>query len=344
METQHKVLNFGELLLRMSPNNNGEWIRENMISTFIGGAELNVATALSKWEIPCKYITALPNNSISTDILQYLNKINIDTTSIQISGNRIGIYYLPQGLDVKNNGVVYDRAYSSFSELQKGMIDWESILKDITWVHLSAINPAISENITEVCLELLNVASKLGKTISLDLNYRAKLWNYGKNPNEVIPEIAQYCDVIMGNIWAANKLLNAPLVELTSDENITEKYLNQSLISSEFITKNFPKVKHVANTFRFDSKFDSIEYFATLFSNNTFHISNKINVNDIKSKIGTGDCFMAGVIYGITQNWEPSKTINFASTAAIGKLFEVSDATNQTLENILSNMNTYNSI
>ena len=252
METQHKVLNFGELLLRMSPNNNGEWIRENMISTFIGGAELNVATALSKWEIPCKYITALPKNSISTDILQYLNKINIDTTSIQISGNRIEIYYLPQGLDVKNNGVVYDRAYSSFSELQTSIIDWESILKDITWVHLSAINPAISKNITEVCLELLKVASKLGKTISLDLNYRAKLWNYGKNPNEVIPEIAQYCDVIMGNIWAANKLLNAPLVELTSDENITEKYLNQSLISSEFITKNFPKVKHVANTFRFD--------------------------------------------------------------------------------------------
>ncbi len=202
-----KIFCFGELLLRMSPELNREWIHENKIPTFLGGAELNVATAISKWNIPTKYCTALPNNYFSTEILEELELKNIETSSVHLSGNRIGIYYMPQGADLKNAAVIYDRNYSSLSELKPGMLNWDELLKDCTWFHFTAISPALNQNVADGCLEGLKAASAKGSTISVDLNYRAKLWKYGKEPKELMPELVQYCNVIMGNIWAVEILL-----------------------------------------------------------------------------------------------------------------------------------------
>lgn len=305
--------------------------------TYVGGAELNVATALAKWEVPSKYWTALPDNALSHDLIQYMDEKKIDSSSVHFSGNRIGVYYLPQGSDLKNAGVIYDRAYSSFSELQIGTIDWDKALEDVSWLHFSAINPALNTNVAALCLELLRVASQKRITISLDLNFRAKLWKYGKEPVDVMPELAQYCDLIMGNIWAANKLLGIPLNDSMLVSGSKAGYLDHGLLTSEALIKKFPKVKNVANTFRFDAGEGEILYYATLYNQGQMHVSSEIKADGIKDKIGSGDCFMAGLIYGFHHQHDPKRIIHFASAAAVGKMYETSDATNQTIQSIQSN-------
>lgn len=336
--TNKKVLSFGELLLRMSPRTEGGWIFENKMATYVGGAELNVASALAKWEVPSKYFTALPDHYLSHDLVEYLKGKDIDTSAIDFSGNRIGIYFLPQGSDLKNAGVIYDRAYSSFYDLKPSKIDWDKALHDVSWLHFSAINPAINENVTAVCIELLRAASQKKIKISLDLNYRAKLWKYGKEPVEVMPELAQYCDLIMGNIWAADKLLGISIQDDILKDNSKAAHVQHAQYTSEAIIQKFPKVKTVANTFRFDKNKNAIHYYATLFTNNKLHVSNEISAEDIKDKIGSGDCFMAGLIYGFYHGFDPSKIVNFSATAAVGKMYETSDATCQQASEILENV------
>lgn len=332
-----KVLCFGELLIRMSPKINGGWIRENSMASYIGGAELNVAGALAKWNVPVKYFTALPPHSLSSDLISYLEKKNIDANSIHISGNRIGLYFLPQGSDLQNADVIYDRAYSSFSELQPGMVDWNEVLSDVKWLHLSAINPALNENAVEVCRELLAAASGKGITISLDLNFRSKLWKYGKKPADVMPMLAQHCDLIMGNIWAAEELLGIPVEKKILQNRNKNACLDHAVHTSEAVMRMFPRVKNVANTFRFDKDKNSILYYATLYNEHKLHVSEEIHAEGIKDKIGSGDCFMAGMIYGFSHGMSQEQIVNFSSAAAVGKMFEISDATDQTVETILKN-------
>jgi len=220
-----KVLCFGELLLRLSPSTEGEWLKQNALPAFVGGAEANVATALALWEQRVGYCTALPDNYLSKQLAVYLQQKKIDTSAIQYCGERIGLYYLPQGADVKNAGVIFDRANSSFSALHTGMIDWDKVLDGVSWFHLSAIAASLTQNAADVCEEAMKAASAKGITVSLDMNYRNKLWQYGKQPSEVIPQLAQYCDLIMGNLWAANVMLKAPLDDTLISKDEKEYYI-----------------------------------------------------------------------------------------------------------------------
>ena len=174
-----KVFCFGEILLHYAPPMNSDFIESQQMPFYLGGAELNVASALAKWDMPVKYGTAMPSHFLSDTIIGHLSKKNIDTSAIQISGNRIGCFYLATGLDMKNAAVVYDRTNSSFAEIKKGSIDWKEILKDVHWFHFSAISASLTQNATDVCEEALIAATELGIPISVDLNYRAKLWKYG---------------------------------------------------------------------------------------------------------------------------------------------------------------------
>jgi 2-dehydro-3-deoxygluconokinase len=179
MNMSGAVLTFGELLLRITPDADGDWLNENRLPFYIAGAELNVASALALWGIPVKYFTAVPDNGMSTQILTHLNKKNIDTTAVYHGGKRLGLFYLTKGSDMKNDALIYDRANSAFAELTPGIINWERVFEGVSWFHFSAICPAISKQTAELCEEALIAASKLNITISIDLNYRAKLWQYG---------------------------------------------------------------------------------------------------------------------------------------------------------------------
>jgi len=331
----HKIFCFGEILLRMSPVLNGCWLQQNNMPVYIGGAELNVATALAKWNTPICYCTAMPAHYLSSEMIQYLSKKNIDTTPVQFRGNRIGIYFLPEGADLKHAGVIYDRAHSSFAELQPGEIDWNKLLEDCTWFHFTAISPAVSESAAAVCLEAVKIASQKNITVSVDLNYRAKLWQYGKPPVEIMQQLLPYCNVVMGNIWSANTLLGIDIDEHIHTKKSKEAYTDHANATATAIMQQYPACKTVANTFRFDYN-DGINYYASFNTNNHQYISEEFASEKCVDKAGSGDCFMAGLIYATTQKFSPQHIINFAAAAAFGKLHEAGDTTSQTVEQIES--------
>jgi 2-dehydro-3-deoxygluconokinase len=323
------VFCFGELLLRLSPQLNGDWIKQNAMPVYIGGAELNVATALAAWDIPVNYLTALPDNYLSKEICTALNKIKINTDTVIFSGNRIGTYYLALGAELKNSSVIYDRAFSSFSQLQTGQIDWEKILKNKAWFHFSAISPGLNENIAAVCKEGLAAAKKMGLTISVDLNYRDKLWQYGKSPKDIMPDLIQYCDVIMGNIWAGESLLGIGSTIKDSTDKSQHELIGAAGESMLQLHQQYPTASTIAYTFRLQN-----EYFGVLQQGKERAISQNFLIENVIDKAGSGDCFMAGLIYGMLHNHPTQQIINFAASAAVGKLFEKGDSTKQTIKQV----------
>ncbi|MFT4061894.1 MAG: sugar kinase [Edaphocola sp.] len=327
-----KICCFGEILLRISPPDN--WIAQQELKVYVGGAEANVATALGNWNLPVKYVTAMPENYIGRDIESYLLSKNIATDGIAWQGNRVGTYYMTQGADLKHAGVVYDRFFSSFYDLKPGDVDWHKVLEDVYWFHFTAISPALNADAAAVCKEALEAARSKGITISVDLNYRAKLWKYGKQPVEVMPDLVQYCDVIMGNIWAANTLLGISLDKDVETIGTKENYLAHAQRTSEEIMRHFPKCKTLAYTFRFDAAPGGIKYYAALYHGAAMHVSPEFALPNVVDKAGSGDCFMAGLIRGLHLNHAPQQIIDFAAAAALGKLSEVGDASAQTIEDV----------
>ncbi|WP_432712115.1 PfkB family carbohydrate kinase [Pedobacter sp.] len=321
-----KVLNFGELLLRICPDPEGNWLKVNNLPFFVGGAELNVATALSLWGIPSAYMTSLPRNFLAEQLVAYVNELGIDTSKIEYQGERIGLYYLHKGKDMKNAGVIYDRSNSSFATLATGVVNWDEAFKDISWFHFSAICPALSQLTVDLCEEALIEASKRNITISIDLNFREKLWKYGKAPIDVLPSLVKYCDVVMGNVWAAEKMLGITVDEDLVDNDDKAQYLQQAERSSKLIQEQFPKCKAVANTFRFDHG-QGVRYYSCLYTDQQLYVSKQYMAEKILDKVGSGDCYMAGLIYGFYQKQQVQEILDFATAAAFSKLFIASDAT-----------------
>ncbi len=329
-----KVLCFGEVLLRFSPDVSGEWLHTNKLAAFIGGAELNVATALARWNTPVKYFTAVPDNYLSNQLIDVITQNNIDTSAIRYDGDRIGIYYLLQGADLKHTSVIYDRQGSSFASLQPGTVNWDEVLQDVAWFHFSAITPALSTAAAAVCNEVLEACFKRGIPISVDLNYRLKLWQYRPAPVEIMPALVKYCRVIMGNIWAANTLLGIEVDEGIHAKKSHQAYLDHSAVTAERMMAQYPNCKAVANTFRFDKGEAGINYFTSLHTEGSQYLSQLYETDTIINKVGSGDCFMGGLIYGFIQNHPPQQVIDFATSAAFGKLHEEGDTTNQQIETI----------
>lgn len=338
-------------MLRICPDADGGWLQENALSCYVGGAEANVATALALWGIPSAYLTALPDNMMSHQLLAYLGRRGIDTSRVVLQGSRLGLYFLPKGKDLKNAGVIYDRAHSSFAEMQPGTMDWDKIFRDVKWLHFTAISPALNGTVAAVFGEALKAASERKIFISVDLNYRAKLWQYGKTPIEVMPGLVQYCDLVMGNLWAAEKMLGIP-VDAELAEGVTkEAYLAHAEKTSREIMRIFPRTKMVANTFRFDKPgfdevgFDKdgagIQYYTTLYADGKLLCSQEYSADRIVDKVGSGDCFMAGLIYGRYSGKDLRDTLEFATAAAFRKLFIANDATNEGVEEIEKSILTY---
>lgn len=322
-----KVLCFGELLLRISPAASEE-AEKHPFLLYVGGAEANTATALAAWNIPVKYCTVLPDNFMSRYVINYLEYKGIYTSSIQFAGDRVGVYYLDRGADLKSS-VVYDRDHSAFSELKRGMIDWDKVLRDVSWFNFTAISPALNENVADVCLEALEAASRRKITISVDLNYRARLWKYGKKPVDVMPALVEHCDVVMGNIWSANSLLGTSIDENIHDKGGREAYLEHAKATSLEIMDRFPKCKMVANTFRFDQDKNNLLYYTSLYTGGVQYNSSEFRTTGVVDRSGSGDCFMGGLIYGSYLHHNPQDIVDYATAAAFGKLQEQGDATGQ---------------
>ena len=328
-----KVFCFGEILLHFSPSGDPAFIGEQNMPFYLGGAELNVSSALANWGMPVAYGTAMPANFLSNTIASYLASKNIDTSAIQYSGDRIGVFYLAQGKDMKNAAVVFDRKDSSFSCLQKGAIDWTKQLKDIGWFHITAISASLSQSATDLCVEALEAATAMGIPISIDLNYRPKLWQYGKTPLQVMPTLVKHATYIMGNLWSVEVMLGVKSA-VANSMGCTKEALNEAAMESmRQLIALYPKAKCVAYTFRLEK-----EYYGLMHQDNQVYISKIHPAENVINTVGSGDCFMAGLIYGTEQKYKPAELINFAAAAGIGKQYELGDATTQTVAQIKNRM------
>lgn len=314
--------------MRISPASHTDIAAKQPMLLYVGGAEANVATALAGWGVPVKYCTVLPDNFMSRHMLHYLEYKGIYTSSVLMAGNRIGVYFLERGADLKGN-MVYDRDHSSFSELKRGMIDWDMVLADVSWFNFSAISPALNAAVAGVCLEAVEAASARNIKISVDLNYRSRLWKYGKKPVEIMPALVEHCDLVMGNIWSANTLLGTPVDEHIHDKRSKHTYTDHAAATSIEIMKRFPKCTTVANTFRFDGDANQILYYTSLYTGGEAYNSNEFSCKGVADRSGSGDCFMAGLIYGMYNQHAPKDILSYASAAAFGKLQEMGDATGQ---------------
>jgi 2-dehydro-3-deoxygluconokinase len=300
------------------------------------GSEINIAAALAKWRVPVSYCTTLPKNFLSDQLIKKIKEHNIDTSTIIHSGNKIGLYYLLKDTGVRHGEIIYDKTHSSFSALKPGMMDWDSVFNGIRWFHFSAGSAALSKNVAAVCKEALEICAKKSITVSVELNHQAELWKYGEKANEVVPDILQYCDVIIGDVWSAETMLNIKVPENVHSISTKENYVLQAKNASEQIIHQFSRCKIAANTFRLHKK--GLEYFGTVFTNNNLYVSSSYRTDSVIDKVGSDDCFIAGLIYGMYNHLPFQQIINFAAAAAFQKLFIAGDFTDKTSEEVKSFM------
>ena len=206
MGKRKKIVTFGEVMLRLATPGYLRFSQANELTATFGGGEANVAVSLAKYGMNAEFVTRLPQNDIAMACLQDLRGRGVSTEHVLFGGERMGIYFLETGAVARASKVIYDRSHSSIAEIQPGMLDWESILKDADWFHWTGITPAISQEAAEVCLEAIRTANRLGVPVSCDLNYRKNLWKYGKTAAEVMPELVEGCDLILGNEEDADKV------------------------------------------------------------------------------------------------------------------------------------------
>jgi 2-dehydro-3-deoxygluconokinase len=331
------VICFGELLLRLSPVLQREWIRTQQMGVFIGGAELNVATALATWGSAVSYVTILPDHTLSHEIISYLDELKIDTSLVSFAGERIGTYYLPQGTDIKHGGVIYDRAYSSFWNATSDSIQWKQVLANAGRFHFSAISPALNPSVAAVCKEAVMAASSAGIAVSVDLNDRARLWQYTKDKPAVMRAYMPHCKVVMGNIWSAASLLGTsnPILDVDNASDLALVDAAQEV--AQQITHLWPNVQTIAFTFRMKNR-----YFTVLQHEQAFVVSKTYSMDAIVNQVGSGDCYMAALLFGLDHGFSAQKMVDFATAAARGKMTESGDATSQSLQVIEARMNNKN--
>lgn len=312
-----KVVTFGEIMLRLSPPGFLRFSQTDSFDVVYGGGESNVAVSLANYGVPVEFVTRLPKNDIGDCALMEMRKRNVGTSHIIYGGDRLGIYFLETGAVSRGSKVVYDRAHSAIAEIGAGMIDWKSVFQGVEWFHWTGITPAISQGAADACLEAVKVASEMGVTISTDLNYRAKLWNYGGNREAIMTELTSYCDIILGNEEDAEKHFGIKPEGLditTQGEHVkAEAFLSVC----EQMMQKFPKAKKVITTLRGSISASHNTWAGVLYDGNTMFTSPEYQITDIVDRVGGGDSFMGGLIYGLLKYpTDDQNALNFAVAAS----------------------------
>ena len=333
-----KVVSFGEIMLRLATPGYSRFIQSNALNATFGGGEANIAVSLANYGIPTEFVTRLPQNDIADWCISDLRKYNVGTSHILRGGERVGIYFLETGAVARASKVVYDRAHSSVADIKPGMIDWEAIFKDAEWFHWTGITPAISQGAADVCLEAIKVANRMGVTVSTDLNYRKNLWKYGKSAQEVMPALVEGCDVILGNEEDAEKVFG--IKPEGFDVTATAGEVNPKEFESvcKQLIKRFPRAKKVVITLRGSINANHNTWGGCLYSDKLY-MSQCYDITHIVDRVGGGDSFMGGLIYGLlTYKDDDQKALEFAAAASCLKHTVYGDynmVTVQEVENLM---------
>lgn len=330
-----KVVTFGEIMLRLAPPGFLRFSQTNSFDVIYGGGESNVAVSLANYGVPVEFVTRLPDNDIGKCAHMEMRKRGVGTSHVAWGGDRLGIYFLETGAVSRGSKVVYDRAHSAMAEITTGMIDWDAVFEGVDWFHWTGITPAISQGAADACLEAVKAASERGVTISTDLNYRKKLWNYGGDREKIMTELTEYCDVILGNEEDAEMHFGIKPEGLDITKQGHEVKAEAFLSVCQQMMKKFPKAKKVITTLRGSISASHNTWAGVLYDGKTMLESTQYQITDIVDRVGGGDSFMGGLIYGLLNYPEDDQNaLNFAVAASCLKHTIKGDANLATIDEV----------
>ena len=304
-------------MLRLSTPGYQRFIQSDNLNATFGGGEANVAVSLANYGLNAEFVTRLPKNDIADWCISDLRKYNVGTQNIIRGGERVGIYFLETGAVARPSKVVYDRANSSIADIQPGMINWKEVLKDADWFHWTGITPALSQGAADACMEAIRTANELGVTVSTDLNYRKNLWKYGKKASDVMPDLVAGCDIILGNEEDAEKVFGI------KPEGFDATHTGGDVDAAEFesvctqMMVKFPRAKKVIITLRGSINANHNTWGGVLFADGKLYESKRYDITHIVDRVGGGDSFMGGLIYGLlTYTGDDQRALEFAVAAS----------------------------
>lgn len=308
-----KYITFGEIMLRLKPLNRERFFQSPLLEATFGGGEANVAVGLARFGLNVAYVSVIPNNSIGDACIGELRRQGVDTSLIVRKGDRLGIYFLEAGANQRPSKVIYDRSHSAIAEAKLGEIDWDKLFDGVSWFHITGITPAISLSASELSLEAVKKAREKGVTVSCDFNFRKKLWKYGKSAPEVMGELVKYADIVIGNEEDCQKSLGVKVdIDVESGKLQIERYKELT----DKILKLYPNIKKIAITLRESHSANYNEWSAVLNNREEFLISKKYEIHNIVDRVGAGDTFAAGLIYGLNNLTNDKETLEFAVAAS----------------------------
>jgi len=310
-----KVVTFGEIMLRLATPGYQRFSQATSLQATFGGGEANVAVSLSNYGLKAEFVSRLPKNDIAQTCIMDLHKHGVSTENMEFGGERLGIYFLETGAVARPSKVIYDRAYSSISEIKPGMINWEKVFENTQWFHWTGITPALSQSAADTVKEALEVANRLGITVSTDLNFRKNLWKYGKKASEVMPDLVSGCDIILGNEEDADMVFGIK----PEGVNVTSGHVDAAAYQSVCIQMmaRFPRAKKVIVTLRGSVNANHNTWSGVLWNGEKLLKAPDYDITHIVDRVGGGDSFMGGLIYGlISYSGDDQKALNFAVAAS----------------------------
>ena len=314
-----KVVTFGEIMMRLAPPGFLRFSQASQFDVVFGGGESNVAVSLANYGVPVDFVTRLPDNDLGACAMMELRKRGVGVDKIIYGGERLGIYFLETGAVSRGSKVIYDRAHSAMSEIKPGMIDWDSVFEGVGWFHWTGITPAISQGAADACLEAVRAARKRGITISTDLNYRAKLWKYceASHREAIMTELTSYCDIVLGNEEDAEMHFGIKPKGLDITTQGQEVKAGAFLSVCQQMMEKFPRAQKVITTLRGSISASHNTWAGVLYDGKKLYQSPQYQITDIVDRVGGGDSFMGGLIYGMLKHPQDDQTaLNFAVAAS----------------------------
>ena len=305
-----KVITFGEIMLRLSTPGYARVVQSDFFNATYGGGEANVAISLAQLGIPAAHVTRFPDNELGKAATNLLQRFGVDTSHIIFGGDRLGIYFLETGASVRASKVIYDRSHSAFSGLEPEMINWERVFEGAGWFHWTGISPAISAGAAAACKRGIEVARNMGLTVSADINYRKNLWQWGKSVQDVMPDLIKGCDIIVAGKGDAKDILNISPEGSGEDAEVSV---------AKQIMQRFPNVKKIINTSRKSISASHNTLSGSLFNGKELLQTSTYDIQPIIDRIGGGDAFMAGFIWGQLQYGDDQRALDFAVAASVLK-------------------------
>jgi 2-dehydro-3-deoxygluconokinase len=306
-----KVVTFGEIMLRLMPPDHLRFVQTRCFDAIYAGAEANVAITLANLGISADFVSRLPRNDLGDACLNFIRQFGVGAEKIVRGGERLGVYFVEMGAIQRGNKVIYDRANSAFATIKSEMFDWDEIFSDACWFHWTGITPAISEGAAGTCLEAVKKAKEMGLTVSCDLNYRSKLWKWGKTPGDVMTDLAKNVDILIGNEEDAEKTfgIKAPAVDVTKGEIKAESY---TYVAQQLMEK-FSNVRLVNFTLRGSVSASHNTWSGVSYNGKKLYVAPIYDITHIVDRIGAGDSFAGGLIYGLLKYKEDlQNALNFA--------------------------------